>query len=78
VESPRRLYTKAGCAGGRLKESHELIYSVLDERFANGKLTTFTTNAAGMELQRRWGPEYGPYLVRRIREFCVAQKWSNS
>jgi endogenous inhibitor of DNA gyrase (YacG/DUF329 family) len=50
----------------------EVIYSILDERFANGNLTVLTTNAAGAELQTKWGPQYGPYLVRRIREFCMA------
>jgi DNA replication protein DnaC len=50
----------------------EIIYGILDERFANNELTILTTNAGGPELERRWGPEYGPYLVRRIREFCLA------
>jgi len=50
----------------------EIIYGILDERFANNKMTIVTTNAGGPELERRWGPEYSPYLVRRIREFCLA------
>jgi hypothetical protein len=50
----------------------EIIYGILDERFANNRMTILTTNAGGPELERRWGPEYGPYLVRRIREFCLA------
>jgi hypothetical protein len=50
----------------------EVIYGVLDERFAEGRLTILTTNAGGRELERRWSLEFGPYLVRRIREFCLA------
>jgi hypothetical protein len=50
----------------------EILFSILEERFANKKLTILTTNAGGKQLERRWGPEYGPYLVRRIREFCLA------
>ena len=50
----------------------EVIYSVLEERLSNGRLTILTTNVTGQELSRRWGQEYGPYLVRRLREFSVA------
>lgn len=50
----------------------ETLYGILDERFSNYRLTIITTNARGRELERRWGDEYGPYLVRRLREFCLA------
>jgi DNA replication protein DnaC len=48
----------------------ELIFGVLDERFSNGNDTIMTTNSCGAALAERWG-EHGPYLVRRIRDFCV-------
>jgi hypothetical protein len=55
------------------RKQHDVsTYSVLDDRFAEGNLTIITTNVGGRELERRWGPEYGPYLLRRIHEFCLA------
>jgi hypothetical protein len=50
----------------------EVLYSVLDERFSNNKLTILTANTRGPDLERKWGPQYGPYLVRRVRDFCLA------
>lgn len=51
----------------------EFLFAVLDHRL-NQKYepTILTTNLVGEELAERWGPEYGPYLVRRIRERCLA------
>lgn len=50
----------------------ELLYSVLDTRLADkDKATIVTTNLCGDALAERWGPEYGPYLVRRLREFSL-------
>lgn len=50
----------------------ELLYSVLDTRLADKeKATIVTTNLCGHALAERWGPEYGPYLVRRLREFSL-------
>ncbi len=50
----------------------ETLYGILDERLSNCRLTIITANASRRELERRWGEEYGPYLVRRLREFCLA------
>jgi hypothetical protein len=50
----------------------ELLFSVLDERLPHGALTTIlTTNFCGDALIDRWGPDYGPYLVRRLKEFSL-------
>jgi len=50
----------------------ELLYSILDARLLETELTTIlTTNLCGDALAERWGPEYGPYLVRRLREFSL-------
>jgi hypothetical protein len=49
----------------------EIIYGILDERLSDGKVTILTTNASGQELERNWGEEYGPFLVRRLREFSL-------
>lgn len=50
----------------------ELLYSVLDHRLGQDcEATILTTNLVGVELSERWGTEYGPYLVRRIRERCL-------
>ena len=49
----------------------ELLFAALDERsgYQNRK-TIFTTNLSGNQLEEKWGPEYGPYLVRRLKDFC--------
>ena len=49
----------------------ELLFAALDERsgYKNRK-TIFTTNLSGNQLEEKWGPEYGPYLVRRLKDFC--------
>jgi gluconate kinase len=49
----------------------ELVYAVLDERLSSRRTTILTTNLSGKSLADRWGEEYGPYLVRRIRDFCL-------
>jgi hypothetical protein len=48
----------------------EILYGILDERLSDDRLTILTTNSTGPELQAKWGEEYGPYLVRRLRDFC--------
>ena len=50
----------------------ELLFAALDERsgYQNRK-TIFTTNLSGNQLGEKWGGEYGPYLIRRLRDFCV-------
>ncbi len=64
LDEPDKLKTSDGLT--------EVIYRILDERFAQGNSTILTTNAGGQELEKRWGPQYGPYLVRRIRDFCLS------
>ena len=49
----------------------ELVFAVLDDRLSNNKTTILTTNLDGEELAQRWGDEVGPYLVRRLRDFCL-------
>ncbi len=49
----------------------ELLFSIIDNRLSNGATTILTTNLSGDSLGERWGNEYGPYLVRRLREFCL-------
>jgi DNA replication protein DnaC len=49
----------------------ELVFAVLDDRLSFGRPTILTTNLTGNSLAERWGEEVGPYLVRRIRDFCL-------
>jgi len=49
----------------------ELLFGILDDRLSYGRETILTTNFCGTELEEKWGEEYGPYLVRRLREFCL-------
>ena len=49
----------------------ELVFSVLDDRFTNRRTTIITTNLNGDGLANRWGDDVGPYLVRRLRDFCM-------
>ena len=46
-----------------------VLYHLVEHRTAHGKPILFTTNHTGDELASRLG-EQGPYLVRRLREFC--------
>ncbi len=50
----------------------EWLFGILDGRSGWNRSTIFTTNLVGLELEQKWGPEYGPYLVRRMREFSTA------
>ncbi|MHC1767689.1 MAG: hypothetical protein AB9869_25995 [Verrucomicrobiia bacterium] len=48
----------------------EVLHSVLDERLTANRTTILTTNLAGPELAKRWGEDFGPYIVRRLRDYC--------
>jgi len=56
-----------------------VLFDVLDDRLSRGEITILTSNRIGSELEAIWtkadsesGKEYGPPLVRRLREFCAA------
>jgi DNA replication protein DnaC len=50
----------------------ELLFAVLDTRLTSARRTILTTNLNGAALAQRWGDDYGPYLVRRLADYCVA------
>jgi len=50
----------------------ELLFGVIDKRYSHRRTTIVTTNFVGQELGKKWGEEYGPYIVRRLREHCLA------
>ncbi len=56
----------------------ELLFGILDERLSCDRGTILTTNFCGSELEQKWGEEYGPYLVRRLREFCLCVHFDKS
>ena len=50
----------------------EMLFSVIDDRFSSDEgRTIITTNLTGPELAERWGKTYGPYLVRRLADYCT-------
>ncbi len=49
----------------------EVLFGVLDARLTDSRTTILTTNLTGETLERRWGDEFGPYLIRRLRDYCL-------
>ncbi len=49
----------------------ELLFAIFDDRLSNCRETILTTNLNGEALAARWGEEVGPYLVRRLRDYCL-------
>jgi hypothetical protein len=49
----------------------EMVHGILDERFLAGNTTILTMNSTPKELIRKWGSDYGPYIVRRLKEFSL-------
>lgn len=74
IEELNRAYTLMIDDIDKLKATEglsELIYGVLEERFTHGWRTILTANSGGRLLEDHFGEGYGPYIVRRIRDFCL-------
>lgn len=58
---------------GKLTERVQAeLFGLLDARFSHGRATVITCNLAGDGLLQSFSADFGPPLVRRLREFCVA------
>ena len=44
----------------------EALYELLNERRDNGRLTVWTANGGSEWLRRKFGPDYGPAIIRRL------------
>ena len=49
----------------------ETLFGILDTRLHNNSATIVTTNKTGDELIEKFGDEFGPPIVRRLRDLCL-------
>lgn len=63
----------------KLTDSFEgIIFSILDRRIESGKPVILSANDTGTTLAGRMTEDRGEPLVRRLREFCLALRFSKA
>lgn len=56
---------------GGARRSEEVLFDLIDYRFANQLPVWFTSNMTGSEIARRMSPDRGVPFVERLREFTT-------